>query len=109
MKKYTAMIPDGRTVELDSNKNLRASLKKYWDQIYNKPFKKLHCRGLGTCGTCAVKVDGELTPATKMEKWRLNFPPHKDGLAKGLRLACQCMPLGEIKITKGQGKWGQEI
>jgi ferredoxin len=109
LKKYKATIPDGTSVDLDSDINLRTALKKYWDQIYNKPFQTFHCRGLGTCGTCAIKIDGELTPPTKMEKWRLNFPPHKDGLAKGLRLACQCLPLGDIEIKKGGGKWGQDI
>jgi ferredoxin len=100
-------LPSGRTVEVDGSKDLRASLKPYWSELYHSAIKPIHCRGLGTCGTCAVKIEGELTPPTRVERWRLNFTPHKNSLAKGIRLACQCKPLSDIVLMKEKGKWGQ--
>ena len=77
------------------------------EKLYNGPMQAVHCRGLGTCGTCAVRVEGEVSGPTAVERWRLNFPPHKDGLARGLRLACQCRVEGDLTVTKPSGWWGQ--
>lgn len=101
------VLPSGKEVTVDPNQKLRTSLKPYWEEIYHPSVRWIHCRGMGSCGTCAIKVDGEVTPPTRMEKWRVNFPPHKNGLEEGLRLACQCKPLSDLKITKESGKWGQ--
>jgi ferredoxin len=51
----------------------------------------INCRGLGTCGTCAVEVQGEVEPRgwTPQERLRLNFPPHAPPRNARLRLACQ--------------------
>jgi len=105
VKKVT--LPGGRVVEVDETKDLRVSLKPYWSELYHKSVRAIHCRGLGTCGTCAVRVEGKVTPPTKMEHWRLNFPPHKNSLEKGIRLACQCKPLSDVVLHKEKGKWGQ--
>ena len=75
--------------------------------LYNGISKAIHCRGLGSCGTCAVKIKGEVSPPTLMEKWRLSVPPHRPD--SGLRLACQCRVLGDLKITKHPGLWGSQI
>jgi len=97
------------TLSMQSPQNLRKFLMKQVPGfLYRKPMNLIHCRGFGTCGTCAVEVEGEMTPPTAMEKWRLNFPPHDDGLSRGLRLACQCKPLGDIKLLKPSGLWGHE-
>lgn len=104
---YTVTLPTGETEQVFNNKDLRSGLKKHFDEIYHKDMKWIHCRGMGTCGTCAMKVTGEVTPPTKVEKWRLNFPPHKDSLKKGLRLLCQCKPLSDLKLEKLLGRWGQ--
>lgn len=49
------------------------------------------CRGLGTCGTCAVEVVGNVEPQEwgTQERLRLNFPPHNPSSSSHLRLACQ--------------------
>ena len=51
----------------------------------------INCRGLGTCGTCAVEIRGEVEPRewTTQETLRLNFPPHSAPANQRLRLACQ--------------------
>ena len=38
---------------------------------------------------------------TKVEKWRLSFPPHKGEVGK--RLACQAKVEGNVVVRKGDG------
>jgi len=107
--KFTVELPSGKTKEVSGEKNLRKELNEHFDEIYHKDMKWLHCRGMGTCGTCAMKINGSTTPPTAIEKWRLNFPPHKNSLKKGLRLLCQCKALSNLKLEKLEGRWGQGI
>jgi ferredoxin len=37
----------------------------------------------------------------------MRFPPHRP--ESGLRLACQCAVLGDIRVTKFHGWWGQHV
>ena len=95
---------EDQQIECEEDANLRRALMAAGVELYNGPGRVIHCRGLGTCGTCAVEVDGPLTEMTRIEKWRLSFPPHKPD--SGLRLACQCRVLGDLKIRKRSGLWG---
>lgn len=97
-----------QTLACPENANLRKVLMAAGAKLYNGPMRAMHCRGLGTCGTCAVQVEGKVTPVTAIEKWRLSFPPHKEGIASGLRLACQCQVQGDVKVNKLDGWWGQK-
>lgn len=49
------------------------------------------CRGLGTCGTCAVQVVGKVVPEQwgNQERLRFKLPPHNSSRSAHLRLACQ--------------------
>ncbi|MCP4038202.1 MAG: (2Fe-2S)-binding protein, partial [bacterium] len=67
--------------------------------------KAIHCRGNGSCGTCAVRVDGPVSEPTAAEQKRLR--PRPQETRSGLRLACQCNVLGDLKVTKHKGLWGQ--
>ena len=96
----------GETVECERGANLRQVLQKANLPLYNRVADLIHCRGLGTCGTCAVEIEGHVSEMTKVEKWRLGFPPHRSG--SGLRLACQCKVLGDLRITKHDGMWGNK-
>lgn len=91
----------------DTGSNLRRILLDNGMQLYNGAAKHINCRGLGTCGTCAVRIIGRVSDPTAVEKWRLGFPPHRRD--PGLRLACQCRVLGDLKISKGDGLWGQHL
>ena len=94
-------------VQCKAGENLRRVLLRHRLPLYNGIAAGIHCRGLGTCGTCAVEIDGEVSGPTQVEKWRLNFPPHKgDG---SLRLACQCVVLGDLVIQKHGGMWGHVV
>jgi ferredoxin len=85
--------------------NLRVVLLRARLPIYNGPARALNCRGFGTCGTCAVSVEGPVSEPTAIERWRLDLPPHR--AAAGLRLACQCTVLGDLVVTKHAGLFGQ--
>lgn len=98
---------NNQTIECEFGDNLRSVLLQAGVKLYNGPMKLIHCRGLGTCGTCAVRLSGEANKPTAVERWRLNFPPHQDSLEKGIRLACQCQVEGELTLTKLDGWWGQ--
>lgn len=95
---------DGREIECEPGANLRRVLMQAKLPLYNGAARAIHCRGLGTCGTCAVQIDGDVSPPTRVETWRLNFPPHR--AEQGLRLACQCRVQGDLRITKRSGLWG---
>jgi ferredoxin len=97
----------GREIPCKQGDNLRKVLRQANLTPHNSEANWLNCKGMGTCGTCAIRVDGKVSPITAVEKWRLNFPPHK--MENGLRLACQCTVLSDLKIEKYEGFWGQNI
>ncbi len=96
---------DKQVIECQKGDNLRNVLLDAGAPLYNGFAKQIHCRGLGTCGTCSIEIEGQVTPMTRVEKWRLSFPPHEIEL--GLRLACQCRVEGNLVLVKHSGMWGQ--
>lgn len=98
---------DNREVACEAGANLRRVLLGAGVKLYNGPMRVVHCRGMGTCGTCAVRAEGAVSPPTAIERWRLSFPPHRNGLKQGLRLACQCRVEGDLFVEKLDGWWGQ--
>lgn len=102
MPKITAQ---GKTFECAEGANLRQALLKNGIDLYNGGAKVINCQGIGTCGTCAVEIEGEVSPQGWREKARLSVPPHSAGTTR--RLACQTKVLGDIKVTKFEGFWGQ--
>jgi ferredoxin len=94
-------------IECEIGDNLRRVLLDANLPLYNGVARAIHCRGLGTCGTCAVQVEGEVSPTTAVERWRLGFPPHRQD--QKLRLACQCKVQGDLQLTKFDGLWGHRL
>jgi ferredoxin len=94
----------GRTVECLAGANLRVVLLHARLPLYNDAARALNCRGRGICGTCTVRVEGAVSEPTAAERTRLTLPPHD--LAAGLRLACQCNVLGDVRVTKLAGFFG---
>lgn len=85
-----------------------AALRRNVISPHNGRANLINCRGLGTCGTCAVEiVEGQVEPLERssVEDLRLNFPPHGDN--KKLRLACQIQVRGDLQVLKRTGFWGQ--
>ena len=85
---------------------LRTALLRRGLSPHNTNSQLINCRGLGTCGTCAVEVRGDVEPAeaSQRERLRLSLPPHE--LRPNLRLACQCTVHGDVVVSKFEGFWG---
>jgi ferredoxin len=102
-------------IQVEKGELLRSAMLKRGMSPHNGRARLINCRGLGTCGTCAVEIisnsDSSIQPherSTK-EKLRLNFPPHGSAdQSPNLRLACQVQVFDDIAVTKRTGFWGQD-
>jgi len=97
----------GEEIECEKGDVLRDVLQKAGLSVYNGKSAQLNCRGMGSCGTCAVKVDGEVSEPGTKETARLWLPPHHP--SHDVRLACQTRVEGDVEVQKGRGLWGQHI
>jgi ferredoxin len=115
--------PDGSYLEFQASEGelLRtAALRRGVASPHNNRANLINCRGLGTCGTCAVQIiitpvvnddhgeDNLLPPKNAIEEFRLSVPPgHGGELSKQLRLACQVSVNSDLTVIKKTGFWGQ--
>jgi ferredoxin len=99
------VFAQGKMIECDRGANLRQVLLKNGVALHNGKAALINCRGIGTCGTCAVQIEGAVTAANWRDQMRRSLPPHS--LDRPLRLACQIQVLGDIQVTKFDGFWGQ--
>ena len=110
------------TFTADDGELLRtAALRRGLVSPHNGRARLINCRGLGTCGTCAVEIEGtaeesdsasapvDPSERNNVENLRLNFPPHNfsSNQSPKLRLACQIAVRGNLVVTKRAGFWGQ--
>lgn len=95
---------EGDRIECESGEVLRDVLLAADRSPHNGP-TALSCHGHGTCGTCAVEIEGEVTEPSGRERRRLSFPPHSPD--SGLRLACQVEVTDDLTVRKHGGFWGQ--
>ena len=87
---------DGRTIEVESNANLRDALKKAHAHMQPGVLKIFNCQGHGLCGTCEVLIiEGadHLTERTPREFKKLHT------LDRCRRLACQASIIGDAHIV----------
>lgn len=99
------VFAQGKTIQCEVGANLRQVLLAHGVDLHNGQAKVINCRALGTCGTCAVQIDGDVSAVNWKDKARRSLPPHDP--ARTLRLACQTEVLGDIAVTKYDGFWGQ--
>ena len=92
-------------VECLPGSNLRMVLLRARLPLYNSVAAALNCRGSAVCGTCAVRIEGDVSAPTAAELRRLAILPHKPD--SGVRLACQVSVLGDLRVTKPAGLFGQ--
>jgi Ferredoxin len=97
----------GEAIECEEGALLRDVLREAGLTPHNGRADTLNCRGHGTCGTCAVAVDGEVGEMTDGERRRLSLPPHS--VDDDLRLACQTRVEGDLSVTKYGGFFGQDL
>jgi ferredoxin len=123
MPKITAQ---GKTIDCAVGANLRQVLLAADVDLYNGQARLINCRGIGSCGTCAVQIEG-VADAVSAVNWRdgrrpvprtivpvaVCPPTIADGRRpvpwdhRPLRLACQTRVQGDIRVTKYDGFWGQ--
>jgi len=102
MVKITA---EGKTFEVITGANLRESLLEQNINLYNSGAKILNCHGHGTCGTCLVAVEGAVSERNALESIRMAFPPNSSQPQR--RLSCQVKVLGDVRVTKFDGFFGE--
>ncbi len=95
----------GKTFDCEVGDNLRQVLLNNGVDLYSPKARYINCMGIGTCGTCAVAIAGEVSEVNWRDLTRRSLPPHSP--QKQLRLACQTQVLGDVKVTKFNGFWGQ--
>jgi ferredoxin len=95
----------GQELECERGAVLRDVLLRADESPHNGRADALDCRGLGTCGTCAVAVSGEMSDPGPRERLRLAIPPHDAD--SGLRLACQLRAEDDLFVEKYPRFWGQ--
>lgn len=97
----------GKEIECEEGEVLRDVIRDGGLSVYNGKANQYNCHGLGTCGTCAVKVEGEVGEKTRRESVRLLTPPHHPNY--DLRLSCQTRVLGDVVVEKYPGTWGTKV
>lgn len=101
----------GKAFKCKQGANLRRALLDNGIDLCSPKANYINCMGIGTCGTCAVAIEGEVSEANWRDIARRHLPPHnaqKDDVKNPLRLACQTKVLGDIKVTKFGGFWGHK-
>ena len=94
-------------IDCEEGELLRDVLLAAGESPHNGSADAVNCRGHGTCGTCAVEIEGDVSEPTTRERARLSVPPHDPD--DGLRLAGQTRVLGDLEVRKHDGFWGQHV
>lgn len=101
-----SVTAQGKTFDCEKGANLRQVLMANDVDLYSPRANYVNCMGIGTCGTCAVAIEGEVSAVNWRDRTRRSLPPHD--AEKPLRLACQTQVLGDIRVTKFKGFWGHD-
>jgi ferredoxin len=96
---------EGKTFEVPVGTNLRQALLDQDIDLYNGSSKVLNCHGHSSCGACLVQVEGAVSEPGKFENLRMRVPPHSQHQDR--RLACQTTVLGDVRVTKFDGHFGE--
>lgn len=106
MKEGYKIVFMDQVIQAEAGENLRSCLMRNHLSPHNVSARFLNCKGIGTCGTCAVEVlEGTLPPAEGFELLRLSLPPHQNS---NRRLACKIQVHSDLVIKKCPGFWGED-
>ena len=97
------IMAEGKVFEVAEETNLRQALLDQNISLYTEGSEIFNCHGQAICGTCLVQVDGEVSAPTKLES-QVVFQP--DLTYKERRLACQVTIMGDVKVTRFAGYFG---
>ena len=98
------IIAEGKTFEVAAGTNLRKALLAQDIDLFNEGSKALNCYGNGLCGACVVRVEGEVSKPTILEKIWMFLPTHSSHQER--RLACKVNVSGDVSVTKFDGFFG---
>ncbi len=101
------IVYEDQKISCEKGENLRAVLLKNGIYPHNGASRYVNCFGIGSCGTCAVHIEGQVNEMCTQERIRLSLAPHNP--ENGLRLSCQVTVQDDIKVKKYAGFWGQEV
>ncbi len=90
------IVAQVKTFECTYGVSLRRVLLKNHIDLYNSGLKVIN-RGIGTCGNCAVEVEGD-SEATWRDKTHSFHSP-----TRNWRSSCQTQVLGSVWITEFDG------
>lgn len=95
MKTYNVLFtPTYLIIKAEENKNLYLLMRESKINISSD------CGGKGICGKCKVKVEGETSTLTEIEK---NFLTQKE-IKDNFRLACQVIIRGDLRVEVKEKK-----
>ena len=81
--------PIGRRIEVEAGTDLLTAVQKAGVDLVAA------CGGVGICGTCRVRIaSGKLSPLTLNEEAELR----PEEIAAGWRMACQAVPLSDVRL-----------
>ncbi|MBI4928071.1 MAG: 2Fe-2S iron-sulfur cluster binding domain-containing protein, partial [Anaerolineae bacterium] len=81
--------PAGRRIEVEPGTNLLEAAQRAGIELVAS------CGGVGICSTCKVRISqGRVTPPSETEVEELG----REALAAGFRLACQTVPLEDVRV-----------
>ncbi len=86
---------------------LRDVLVKHGLTPHNGKTEWINCKGIGTCGTCAVRIQGPVSEPGIKERVRMQLPPYVS--VPDLRLACRVQVMGDVLVQKFNGFWGHLV
>lgn len=98
---------EGQELACERGELLRDVLSRHGFSAHNHVTRVFNCHGMGTCGTCAVEVRGDVSSPTLVERLRLLLWPLTG--KTGLRLACKAKVLGDVEVIKHPGTWGHRL
>ena len=97
----------GKSFSCETGANLRQVLLANEVDLYNGNSRIINCMGIGTCGTCAVQIEGAVSAPNWKDTTISALQPHTS--SRNLRLACQTTVLGDITVSKFTAFWGQGL
>lgn len=96
-------LPQGKAIELEPGKTLLHAARMIGSR--GETAVEAPCGGVGICGRCRIHITQGLLPdPTPAEKEALT----EEELQKGIRLACQCVPEHDLKVTIPPGSMPQQ-
>ncbi|HHY36517.1 MAG TPA: DUF4445 domain-containing protein [Firmicutes bacterium] len=95
----TVRFPTGKEIEVHRGTLVARALQEAGIETW------LPCGGRGYCGRCRVKMEGNLSPPTGLEREQLA----PEDLARGVRLACQARVAGDVRVLELQSLTGAQI